>query len=120
MKLCFCVPLPPSINHAYFYKGGKKIKTKTTRDYETIVKKIAIDLLEDNNAEMFPDKTKLVMDMTYYFPDHIKRDTHNTFKIPLDAMEKILYKDDYWVLPRIKDFIVEKGRREVYIELYIK
>jgi len=110
------VPLPPSINHAYFFHNGRRIKTKKTKDYELSILKI----LENLTYTKLPDKTKIIMELTYFFPDHRIRDTHNTPKIIIDCLEKHLFTNDYWVLPRIMDFTIEPGNPRLEISLFVK
>ena len=110
------VPIPPSINHCYFYKGGKRIKTKQAREFEDEIAEImsGVDF-------KFPDKTKIVCDMTYYFPDNRRRDTHNTIKLLADSIERGgLYSDDRYVLPRVIDWYIDRDRPRVELEFYLK
>ena len=110
------VPLPPSTNHAYFYKGGKRIKTTKTKAYEERVRNIVNAM----NFKMLPHKEKIIMELYFYFPDHRIRDTHNMEKILLDCLQKILYENDYWVLPRIMDFEIVPENARVDLALYLK
>lgn len=66
----------------------------------------------------YSEKEKLVMEITVYWPDNRRRDTHNLHKALCDAPEKIAYADDKWVLVRDRDFCVDKGNPRVEIELY--
>jgi crossover junction endodeoxyribonuclease RusA len=75
--------------------------------------------MREQQFPMFPNNTKIRMDMLFYFPDARKRDTHNTFKIPMDAMESIIYINDYWVLPNIIDFTIDRENPRLDLELYI-
>ena len=120
MQLELTLPIPPSINHCYFYIKGKRIPNKTAKDYMELVKQTALKTMQKNEIAMFPDKKKIIIEMTYHFPDKRIRDTHNTFKILLDALEGVVYKNDYWVLVNIKDFIIEKGKSEVHLNIYLK
>lgn len=120
MKLHLTIPLPPSINHAYRYVNGKKIRTKETIAYDAMVQEIAKEAMRKQKLKMFPEKVKIKTDWTYYFPDNRIRDTHNSFKIPLDSMEGIVYRNDYWVLVNILDFIIDKDNPRVEIVVYLK
>jgi len=65
----------------------------------------------------FPDKTKIICKMWYFFPDNRRRDTHNTFKILFDAIEKGgLYKDDKYVMPWVMDFTVDRDNPRLEME----
>ena len=117
MKLI--LPIPPSINHCYFYRNGAKIKNKTARDFEVIAEAETIKQMKLQKVEMFPEKTKIICEMTYFFKDNRRADTHNTLKLTLDSVERAgLYKDDRYVLPQILDFSVD--REYPRVELYFK
>lgn len=113
------IPLPPSINHAYYYHNNRKIRTTKTKQYDAQVQQLAIQAMKEQGLEMFADNTKIRMDMWFYFPDARKRDTHNTFKIPMDAMEGIVYVNDYWILPNIVDFGIDRINPRLDLQLYI-
>lgn len=116
--LTVSIPIPPSINHAYYYHGNKKIRTAVTKAYDANVQKIIREAMIAQNVTMFPEDTKIRMDMWFHFPDARKRDTHNTFKIPMDSMEGILYHNDYWVLPNIVDFDIDRENPRLELKLY--
>lgn len=60
---------------------------------------------------------KTIVNLWYYFPDRRIRDTHNTLKILLDALEDgEIYVNDRWALPRIMDFEIDKKNPRVEIE----
>jgi len=113
------IPLPPSINHAYYYHNNRKIRTTKTKAYDKQVQEIIQQIMKEQEFEIFPNDTKIRMDMWFHFPDARKRDTHNTFKIPIDAMEGILYYNDYWVLPNIVDFDIDRKNPRLDLKLYI-
>lgn len=59
--------------------------------------------------------------MNYFFPDARRRDTHNTFKILFDAIERGgLYKDDKDILPRVMDFEIDRENPRVELKFYLK
>lgn len=118
--LRFSIPIPPSTNHAYFYAHGKRIRTADTKKYDANVRELAIQAMKDNNMTIFPLGEKIRMNMTYHFPDARIRDTHNSFKIPLDALEGVVYPNDYWVLINIPDFDIDKQNPRVDLEIYIE
>lgn len=112
--ISFSVPVPPSINHCYFYIKGKRIKSNKARDFD----KEVINITKQINYT-FPDKTKIVCELIYYFRDRRKRDTHNTFKLLFDAIETGgLYSNDMYVLPRVIDFSVDKQKPRVELKFY--
>ncbi len=63
---------------------------------------------------------KVVLLLYFFFPSKRKKDTHNTLKVLMDSLEGILYEDDYWALPRIKDFDIDKDNPRLEIVAYLK
>jgi crossover junction endodeoxyribonuclease RusA len=113
------IPLPPSINHAYYYHNNRKIRTAKTKAYDKQVQEITIQAMKEQGIKKFPDDKKIRMNMWFHFPDARKRDTHNTHKIPIDAMEGIVYSNDYWVLPNFVDFDIDRENPRLDLELYV-
>ena len=61
---------------------------------------------------------KVILNLYYYFPDQRKRDTHNTLKLMLDGLEDAgLYENDYYALPRVINFWIDKKNPRVEIEV---
>lgn len=114
--------LPPSVNHMYI---NGRIGHRLTR----ILSKSAKSWFEDAiiTTRVWKQKNdwqtcqyKTVVKLWYYFPDHRRRDTHNTLKILMDALEDAgIYVDDRWALPRIMDFEVDKANPRVEMEFEI-
>jgi crossover junction endodeoxyribonuclease RusA len=98
---------------------NRKIRTTKTKQYDALVQELTRKTMEEQQFNIFPDNLKIRMNMWFYFPDKRKRDTHNTFKIPMDAMEGILYINDYWVLPNIVDFDIDRENPRLDLEFYI-
>lgn len=109
------VPVPPSINHCYFTaRNGMRIKTNKAKDFD-----IEVISITNKIDYKFPEKTKIVCDLKFYFRDNRRRDTHNTLKLLLDAVEVGgLYHDDMYVLPRVIDFEVDKENPRVELTFY--
>jgi crossover junction endodeoxyribonuclease RusA len=60
---------------------------------------------------------KTYVKLWYYFPDNRRRDTHNTLKILMDALEDAgIYIDDRWALPHIMNFEIDKNNPRLEIE----
>jgi hypothetical protein len=111
----------PSVNHIYnnTRRGGKKL-TKPAQDLFDRWQMAAREWCFRNQWETTV-KEKVVIEVTAYFPDNQKRDTNNVFKLMMDALEGIIFDNDYYALPRVKDFLVldkAKGVRP-YFELVI-
>jgi crossover junction endodeoxyribonuclease RusA len=118
-KFIIKVPLPPSINHCYFYKNNIKIKKPQAREYWAFVERLVREEIISQNFERFKGSQKVRCNMWFYFPDNRRRDTHNTLKILLDALEDAnLFEDDRYVLPNIVNFTVDRDNPGVILELY--
>lgn len=114
----------PSVNHIYVNTGrrgggGKKL----TEEAEELLKKwqsLAMLWVHDNDW-IKTEKEKVVVELWAYFPDDVKRDTNNVFKLLLDSMEDIVYDNDYYALVRVMDFYVLPKGSEVkpFFELNI-
>lgn len=60
---------------------------------------------------------KTIVRLWYYFPDYRRRDTHNTLKILMDALEDAqIFVDDKWAMPQIQDFTIDRANPRVEIE----
>lgn len=75
---------------------------------------------KNKNRYRIPPKTKVYVDMWYYFPDKRIRDTHNVPKLLLDALKGVVVTDDYYALPRIQDFEIDRDKPRIEIEIKIK
>lgn len=64
---------------------------------------------------------KTVINMRFIYKDGRIRDNTNSFKLLMDVLEKAgIYINDYWALPRVIDFQVDKASDENYIILEIE
>lgn len=59
----------------------------------------------------------LYIDMVFYFPDKRIRDSHNCLKILMDAIEGIVFQNDYYVLPRIQGVELDRGNPRVELSI---
>lgn len=97
--------------------GGRlmKILTKQAKIWldDTVIK--ATIWRKETNWETSHHKT--IVKLWYYFPDNRRRDTHNTLKILMDALEDAqIYIDDRWALPQIQNFGIDKSNPRLEIE----
>lgn len=115
------VPIPPSINHCYWYRAGKRIKSKVATDYcNALIERVHL-FKKKSKFEGFEENRKIRCNMMYYFPDNRNRDTHNTFKLLFDAIEDGgLYPNDRYVLPHVEDFTLDRDNPRLELEFYYK
>lgn len=112
--------LPPSINHMYanVYIKGRSVKVLTKSAKEWMEE--ATNLLNawKIKKEWKTVDKKIIVYLWYYFPDNRKRDTHNSLKILMDALEKSeIYSNDRYGLPRIMDYQIDRRNPRVEIML---
>lgn len=96
------VPIPPSVNHIYYNtKGGGKRLTRLAETYVARVRALAHQKIEEQGWEKSKKGEWIYMDLAFYFPDKRVRDSHNCLKILLDALQGVVFEDDYTIVPRI-------------------
>lgn len=122
-RLCFELPIPPSVNHAYrryTTKGGRRMNVLTKKAQEWIedAQVIAIDAM-NRSGWVRPEKIKVVVEYVVYWPDRRKRDPSNLEKLMLDAL-RVVTGDDQYVLPRAMDFDYDKSNPRVEVCVYRK
>ncbi|CDQ41760.1 RusA family crossover junction endodeoxyribonuclease [Virgibacillus salexigens] len=109
----------PSVNHIYerMAKGRQRL-TKPAQELSDKWADLAKMWVRDNEWNFAAGK--VVLELTAYFPnDNRKRDTHNAFKLMMDALEDIIYENDSLALPRVIDFHKVKNGENPYFELNI-
>jgi len=111
--------LPPSVNHMYVNARMGRRLSKVLSNSAKVWFQDAVILTTkwriENRWETSQYKT--IVKLWYYFPDHRRRDTHNTLKILMDALEHGgIYIDDKWALPQIINFEIDKMNPRVEIE----
>ncbi len=118
MRLKLVLPVVPSVNHCYRNVSiHRRILTTKGKEWQREAQWIA-KRESARQGWIFAQKTKLVMEITTYWPDKRRRDTHNQVKLLADTLEGILFDDDRWLLVRDIDFSVDKGNPRVEVELY--
>ncbi len=66
-------------------------------------------------------REKAVLELDFFFPDARKRDTHNYLKLLCDAVERAgVVENDCFLLPRVNNYVIEKGVSEVQMRIYAK
>lgn len=108
-ELNMSVPIPPSVNHIYYNtRGGGKRLTRLAENYVARVRALAHQEVEEQGWEKAKKGEWIYIDLAFYFPDKRIRDSHNCLKLLLDALEGIIFVNDYSVIPRIQ--VVELDR----------
>ena len=89
------LPYPPTTNHAYAVRNGRKVKTTTAREYATEVAWRVADHVR--TGEQPPEnwtRARLDVHISVYPPDARRRDIANIEKLVVDAAAKQLGFDD--------------------------
>lgn len=116
----FITPIPPSINHAYTNIGrGRRKLTKIAEAWMQSAGVIA-KAQKSTQHWKYSNGEKLIMEITVYWPDARRRDTHNLHKLLGDAFEHILYEDDKTLLIRDMDYSIDRKNPRCEIVLYRK
>jgi len=118
-RVLFSIPVPPSENHCFFTAGHRRILTKEAKEFMTEAALKAKVASRKANWKIVNGR-KVVLLLYFFFPNRRKKDTHNTLKVLMDSLEGILYEDDYWALPRIMDFDIDKNNPRLEIVAYLK
>jgi crossover junction endodeoxyribonuclease RusA len=58
------------------------------------------------------------VDMEFYFADRRIRDSHNTLKILMDALQGTIFNNDYYCMTRINKVCYDKNNPRVEIKIY--
>jgi Holliday junction resolvase RusA-like endonuclease len=89
------LPYPPTTNHAYVVRAGRKVKSADARAYAGEVGwRIADELRLDPHEPRPTPQDRLWCLITMHAPDNRKRDLANIEKLALDALCVALDIDD--------------------------
>ncbi|WP_339314663.1 RusA family crossover junction endodeoxyribonuclease [Paenibacillus sp. FSL M7-0896] len=109
----------PSVNHMYrnVMLKGRRCRVLTAQAHIWVEETIMKSVLWRKQNQWSMATGKVVVRIWYYFPDKKRRDTHNTLKALLDALEAAyIYEDDKYALPWIMDYQVDKENPRIEIE----
>lgn len=118
----------PSVNHMYENresryrnKQGKpkmrriRVLSDAAANYKTYGEILTTSWINKNKWHKADGK--VIVNLWYYLPDNVKRDTHNGLKLLLDIFENAgVYTNDYYALPRVIDFEIDKKDPRIEIE----
>lgn len=97
----------------YNTKGGGKRLTHTAENYIRVSRALINQYIEEQRWVKESKNTWFYVDLLFYMPDRRVRDSHNMLKLLLDVMEGIVYKNDYYVCPRIQSVEYDKENPRV-------
>jgi crossover junction endodeoxyribonuclease RusA len=114
------LPIPPSVNHMYRNAiiKGRVIPVYTQAATHWKTETILLAAKWARRVNWRTAEGKVIVRIWYYFPDKRKRDTHNTLKALMDALEDArIYDNDQLALPHIMDYTVDRENPRIEIEL---
>ncbi len=113
--LRFTLPIVPSVNNCYRNVSvNKRILSAEGAAWKQEAQ-LKAKLAAKRQDWKFSEREKLVIEITTYWPDRRRRDTHNSHKLLCDTLEGVLYKDDRWVLVRDVDFYIDRAHPRVEV-----
>jgi crossover junction endodeoxyribonuclease RusA len=116
----FVIGLPPSVNHMYIHRGGSKILTKQAKEYIIDTQNTVIKQIRESKWKKDKEHVWYYMDLYFYFPDKRIRDSHNCIKLLMDSLEGLLFHNDYFVMPRIQQVVLDKNNPRLEVTFFPK
>lgn len=116
--LTLTLPVPLSVNHMYINAGRGKRLSRDATNYIKTAQDICKKSIKEQGWKRDREHVWYVMDLYYYFPDKLRRDSHNTLKLLTDCLEGLLYSDDYYLLPRIQYVTLDRTNPRLEIIFY--
>src|SRR5690606_9277420 len=109
--------VPPSVNHQYVRTKRGQALSKEAKRYAETVQWYAWEAAKRHGWRCTPKGQQVIVRLWYYWPDRRRRDTHNAYKVLLDAMQGVVYEDDRDVLPRVMAAEMDRANPRVEIEV---
>jgi len=109
------LPLPPSVNHCFLRRGKFTFKTTEAKQWQEAA---ALKAKAWWKGEVL--QTKVILNVWVFWNDRRRRDCDNLLKLTSDCLTGIVWVDDYWALPRIQDWTIDKGNGRIEIEVEAK
>ena len=106
------LPLPPSVNHSYLRRGKATFKTDAAKAWQTEAK---YRIRAWYKGPLRKEKT--ILNIWVFWNDGRRRDTDNIMKLLNDSLTGIVWVDDYYSLPRVQDWQIDKGKGRIEIEI---
>lgn len=112
---------PPSVNHMYrnhVVRGrAMRVISKEGQQWKNFVQQLAWAARQQQRWQLSKDE-KLVAEVTIFWPTKRRRDVENVGKLLWDSLEKVIFEDDQWLLPRYMDFHHDKQNPRVEITFF--
>lgn len=94
------LPLPPSINHQYATVQGRRVLSRTGREFKALVTEEIGQWLDEHHDfdTQFLQRHYLALTLTFYFTTALRRDLDSGLKIAQDALCEALGVNDNLVV----------------------
>lgn len=109
----------PSWNHLYVIRKSRPILDEWAKAHKEKLQKEAISWVK-NTGWKCTEGVKVIAKTSVFWNDNRKKDTHNLTKLIFDALEGIIYDNDYYVLVQFMDFQIDKKDPRIEIEFSVK
>lgn len=124
MKLYLTVKIPPSVNHYLSYrvsrgKGKRFVQTYKTQEavaFEKYFKKYLNDEIHKQNW-VCAETGYVVIEVNWFFESN-RRDSNNYYKVLLDCMNTIVFKDDKQALEKTMNIYIDSSNPRAEIVIY--
>lgn len=117
-ELKIILPLGVSVNKLYTFFRGKKQISKEGKKYIQTVAPVIMECAKNQNWIMDDLGVWHVVEVTYYFPDKRRRDSHNYLKLLMDVLEGIVFVNDQFCI--VREQYVYLDRKNPRLEVKIK
>jgi crossover junction endodeoxyribonuclease RusA len=104
-RLHMVLPIPPSINSMYTLK---RQYTAKARKWFSTARALINQQIDEQHWGKPQREEWLYIDLVFYMPDRKIRDSHNCLKILMDALQDVVFINDYFCLPRIQSVEYDK------------
>lgn len=112
------LPFGVSVNSMYYANTRRQALTKQAKQWFHTAQYITKKEIGNQGWIFDYGDVWYLCEVRVYMKDLTKRDSHNYLKLMLDALEGLIYKNDYFVKPSIT--LVEMDRSRPRIEVIIK
>lgn len=100
------------------YYGKTRRLTSKALKWFADSRTICIEEMHKQHWKLDKDNVWFYVDMDFYFADKRIRDSHNTLKILMDALQGIFFHNDYYCMTRINRVLYDKFNPRVEIKIY--
>jgi crossover junction endodeoxyribonuclease RusA len=117
-KLRFSTDVATSVNHMYIFGKGHKTLTTAAKQYIQKTQRQCLEAMKQQKWKKEDETVWFYMDLYFYFPDKRIRDSHNCIKLLMDALQGILFVNDYYIMPRVQDVRLDRDNPRIEIVFF--